>query len=184
MSKGAGLAEIIAGQTAVSEITQQSLRYRGYEIADLAAHSTFEEVAYLLLHGELPRRGELEAFRLRVVETMRVPPRVADVLATISHDAPGMDVLRSAVSLLSHDDPDRDELSREANLRKSERLLGDMGKLAQIEGSMPRLTEIPAGCPFHPRCPDAFERCRHEQPELVPVGHSQAACWLHVAATP
>jgi peptide/nickel transport system ATP-binding protein len=60
----------------------------------------------------------------------------------------------------------------------------DMGKLAQIEGSMPRLTEIPDGCPFHPRCPDAFERCRRERPELIPVGSSQAACWLHAADSP
>jgi peptide/nickel transport system ATP-binding protein len=58
----------------------------------------------------------------------------------------------------------------------------DMGKLTQIEGSMPRLTEIPAGCPFHPRCPSAFERCARERPELMPVGGSQAACWLHVDA--
>ena len=58
----------------------------------------------------------------------------------------------------------------------------DMGKLAQIEGSMPRLTEIPAGCPFHPRCPSAFERCARERPELMPVGDSQAACWLHLEA--
>ncbi|MEM7021950.1 MAG: ABC transporter ATP-binding protein [Pseudomonadota bacterium] len=56
----------------------------------------------------------------------------------------------------------------------------DEGKLAQIEGSMPRLTEIPRGCPFHPRCPQAFERCRQERPELMPVGSSQAACWLHL----
>ena len=58
----------------------------------------------------------------------------------------------------------------------------DLGKLAQIEGSMPRLTEIPAGCPFHPRCPSAFERCARERPELMPVGGSQAACWLHLQA--
>ncbi|MEM7021329.1 MAG: ABC transporter ATP-binding protein [Pseudomonadota bacterium] len=58
----------------------------------------------------------------------------------------------------------------------------DMGKLAQIEGSMPRLNEIPKGCPFHPRCPEAFERCQHERPELMPVGRSQAACWLHLDA--
>ncbi len=58
----------------------------------------------------------------------------------------------------------------------------DMGKLAQIEGSMPRLTEIPRGCPFHPRCPDAFERCLVERPELMPAGRSRAACWLHAEA--
>jgi peptide/nickel transport system ATP-binding protein len=58
----------------------------------------------------------------------------------------------------------------------------DQGKLAQIEGAMPRLTEIPPGCPFHPRCPNAFARCARERPELLPVGGSQAACWLHAEA--
>jgi len=52
-------------------------------------------------------------------------------------------------------------------------------RLAQIEGSMPRLTEIPPGCAFHPRCEKAFDRCSRERPELTPAGTSQAACWLH-----
>jgi len=53
-------------------------------------------------------------------------------------------------------------------------------RLPQIEGSMPRLNAIPAGCPFNPRCPRAFDRCRVERPQLAPAGHSRAACWLHV----
>ena len=52
-------------------------------------------------------------------------------------------------------------------------------RLAQIEGSMPRLTAIPPGCAFHPRCEKAFDRCSRERPELRPAGTSQAACWLH-----
>jgi peptide/nickel transport system ATP-binding protein len=55
----------------------------------------------------------------------------------------------------------------------------DLARLTQIEGSMPRLTEIPRGCAFHPRCPYVFERCRHERPELMRAGGSRAACWLH-----
>ncbi|RDD62567.1 ABC transporter ATP-binding protein [Ferruginivarius sediminum] len=51
--------------------------------------------------------------------------------------------------------------------------------LVQIKGSMPRLTQIPSGCAFHPRCPKAFDRCRRERPELMPAGRSEAACWLH-----
>ncbi len=51
--------------------------------------------------------------------------------------------------------------------------------LAQIDGSMPRLTAIPTGCAFHPRCPQVFERCRRERPELAQVDSTQAACWLH-----
>ena len=54
-------------------------------------------------------------------------------------------------------------------------------RLAQIEGAMPRLNAIPAGCAFHPRCPKRFERCLAARPELVPAGASAAACWLHAA---
>jgi peptide/nickel transport system ATP-binding protein len=52
-------------------------------------------------------------------------------------------------------------------------------RLAQIDGSMPRLTAIPNGCAFHPRCIHAFERCSRERPDLLPAGQSRAACWLH-----
>ena len=54
-------------------------------------------------------------------------------------------------------------------------------RLTQIEGSMPRLTEIPSGCAFHPRCEKAFARCSRERPELMAAATSQAACWLHDA---
>ena len=54
-------------------------------------------------------------------------------------------------------------------------------RLTQIDGSMPRLTEIPTGCAFHPRCDKAFARCSRERPELMSAGTSQAACWLHDA---
>ncbi|MBL8837113.1 MAG: ABC transporter ATP-binding protein [Alphaproteobacteria bacterium] len=52
-------------------------------------------------------------------------------------------------------------------------------RLAQIEGSMPRLTAIPPGCAFNPRCPKAFDRCRVDRPEPIPVGTTQVACWLY-----
>ena len=57
----------------------------------------------------------------------------------------------------------------------------DRARLLQIDGSMPRLTAIPAGCAFNPRCPQIFDRCRLERPELLPAGATQAACWLHAA---
>ena len=52
-------------------------------------------------------------------------------------------------------------------------------KLVQIEGAMPRLTEIPPGCPFNPRCPSAFDRCRKERPDLLNTEPTSAACWLY-----
>jgi peptide/nickel transport system ATP-binding protein len=51
--------------------------------------------------------------------------------------------------------------------------------LVQIEGTMPRLTEIPAGCAFHPRCPHAFDRCRKQRPDLLNTEPTRAACWLY-----
>ena len=54
-------------------------------------------------------------------------------------------------------------------------------RLMQIDGAMPRLTAIPPGCAFNPRCPQAFDRCRHERPDLLPAGATRAACWLHTA---
>ena len=55
--------------------------------------------------------------------------------------------------------------------------------LDQIEGTMPRLTEIPAGCAFHPRCPQAFDRCRNERPDLLDTEPTRAACWLYSDST-
>jgi peptide/nickel transport system ATP-binding protein len=62
------------------------------------------------------------------------------------------------------------------------RISAEHKRLAQIDGAMPRLNAIPAGCAFNPRCPRRFERCLAERPDLVPAGDSRAACWLHAAA--
>jgi len=55
----------------------------------------------------------------------------------------------------------------------------DREHLQQIDGAMPRLNAMPTGCAFNPRCPQVFERCRAEKPELIDVGATRAACWLH-----
>jgi len=57
----------------------------------------------------------------------------------------------------------------------------DRERLNQIDGAMPRLNAIPVGCAFNPRCPQVFDRCRAERPDLMPAGATQAACWLHAA---
>ncbi len=55
----------------------------------------------------------------------------------------------------------------------------EVERLPQIEGSMPRLNAIPKGCPFNPRCPRVFDRCKEERPDLLPAAKTHAACWLH-----
>jgi peptide/nickel transport system ATP-binding protein len=58
-------------------------------------------------------------------------------------------------------------------------LTADVERLTQIPGSMPRLTAIPQGCAFNPRCSHVFERCRQDRPDLMRADRSLAACWLY-----
>jgi citrate synthase len=93
------------------------LRYRGYSIHDLAEHSSFEETAWLLLHGELPTKGQLAAFDhdLKVARELSRP--IYELIGIIKSAHP-MDVLRTAVSALAGFDPETSDNSREATLRK------------------------------------------------------------------
>jgi len=120
-----GLEGVVAGETAISTV-ETGLTYRGYAIEDLAANSTYEEVAYLILYGELPKAQEAAAFRERLGRTAVVPKEIIETLRHIPKDAPSMDVLRSAVSLLAHWDPETAVGTHEANVRKTERLLAQV----------------------------------------------------------
>ena len=97
------------------------LRYYGYSIHELAEHASFEETAYLLLHGELPTAGELKAFDDQVKEARTIPAEVVDIIRMIS-DAHPMDVLRTAVSALAAFDPETSEVTSGSVLRKGIRL--------------------------------------------------------------
>lgn len=120
-----GLEGIVAGQTSVCTLEGRML-YRGYTIEDLAAQATFEEVAYLLLHGELPKAAELAPFRARLGAEMTLPTAIVDTLRSIPKTTPGMDVMRTGCSMLAHFDPETDDSSHDANLRKAERLLAKL----------------------------------------------------------
>ncbi len=97
------------------------LRYRGYSIHDLAARSSFEETACLLLYGELPTRSELDAFDGALKEARRLPAAIYDVIRAV-RDAHPMDVLRTAVSALAACDPETGDNSLDATRRKGIRL--------------------------------------------------------------
>ncbi len=97
------------------------LRYRGYSIHDLAERSTFEETAYLLLHGELPTKPQLARFDAQLKEARRLPAEVYEIIR-LTKSAHPMDVLRTAVSALASFDPETGDNSREATLRKGVRL--------------------------------------------------------------
>ncbi len=97
------------------------LLYRGYSIHDLATRSTFEESCYLLLHGELPRRDELQRFDAALKAARTLPAGVVEVIRTVREAHP-MDVLRTTVSALAAFDPEVGDLSAAATTRKGVRL--------------------------------------------------------------
>lgn len=97
------------------------LRYRGYSIHDLAEHSSFEETAWLLLHGELPNRQQLAEFDADLKAARKLPGVAVDIIRSIRMAHP-MDVLRTATSALAAFDPETADNSREATLRKAVRL--------------------------------------------------------------
>lgn len=120
-----GLESVVAGETAISTL-EGGLSYRGYSIEELSAKATFEETAYLLLHGDLPSAAELAAFKARLGKYAPIAPEIIEVLHAIPPAAPLMDVMRTGASLLAHWDVDAADNSPAANLRKAERLLAQL----------------------------------------------------------
>jgi citrate synthase len=119
-----GLEGVIALESHLCMIDgeQGILLYRGYDIDTLAKHSTFEETAYLLWHGRLPKRQELEELTSQLQAHRALPEPVLNFLRQANPGAEPMDVLRTAVSMLAFYDPDVRDFSPEANLRKAIRL--------------------------------------------------------------
>jgi citrate synthase len=134
---GAGLEGVIAGESEICFIDGYAgvLSYRGYNIHTLADNAIFEEVIYLLWYGRLPKQDELDRLKADLAAERPLPRLVADFLARVP-EGNSMDVLRTAVSMLSHDDPEAGDRSREANERKARRL---MAKTATIVTTWDRL---------------------------------------------
>ena len=98
------------------------LRYRGYSIHDLAEHSSFEETAYLLLKGELPTAADMQSFDLALKEARSLPADVHELIRPL-HGGHPMEVLRTSISALAICDPDADDTSTEATIRKAIRAI-------------------------------------------------------------
>ncbi len=142
-TKPTGLEGVIAGDTQICQVEQTSLIYRGFEIADLAEHATFEEVAYLLLEGDKPTAAQLETFKQQLVADRPIPAEVTAFLRSSvpmleAGTAVPMDVLRTAVSMLGHVDAQCQDNSPGANLAKAKRLTA---KIPTIIGQMQRFLD-------------------------------------------
>jgi 2-methylcitrate synthase len=120
-----GLEGVIAGLTAISTVEKsgKGLNYRGYSIFDLAEHATFEEVAYLLIHGKLPNRYELATYRLRLMELRTLPPPLLTLLEQLPAGAHPMDVLRTGCSALGTMEP---ETAENGQFQVADRLLASL----------------------------------------------------------
>ena len=121
--KTGGLAGVVAGKTAIATVGKagKGLNYRGYSIFDLAAHSTFEEVAHLLLIGHLPDQDELDGFSLEIRNRRTIPEALCSTLRDIPKDAHPMDVLRTGCSMLGVLEPE-DSFDKQLDVAK--RMLG------------------------------------------------------------
>src|SRR6266700_2319745 len=121
-----GLRGVVAAQSAIGDVNgeQGILIYQGYNIHDLAQHSTFEEVIYLLWNGRLPKTDELAQLEERLRRNYEVPAEVIAMMRQFPKDADPMDVLRTAVSSLDFYDKNGHGTDRETALKAAVRITG------------------------------------------------------------
>ncbi len=127
----AGLRGVVAAQSAIGDVDGENgvLIYQGYNIHDLAEHSNFEEVVFLLWNGRLPKSEELEALKAELRSNAGVPDEVITMLKSYPKDASPMDVLRTAVSALGFFDKAGHATDRENAVRTAVKLTGQIGTI-------------------------------------------------------
>src|SRR3954465_11190320 len=125
-----GLAGVVAGETEICWVDPNAgLMKRGYDIHELAQKANFEEVAYLLLNGELPSAEQLAAFSKALAAERALPESVLEMLRLMPKNTHPMDMLRTGVSMMAPFDPELNDNSPDANVRKAVRLIAKVGTL-------------------------------------------------------
>ena len=128
MADKGGLEGVVVARSRLCSIDGQNgvLIYGGYDVNDLAEHSTYEEVCFLILRGNLPTAPELDAFTRELAESRALSEETAQVVDMLADHAEPMEMLRTAVSSDSFDDPDKNSNAEDANFRKATRLIAKM----------------------------------------------------------
>lgn len=128
----AGLRGVVAAQSSIGDVDGINgvLIYQGYDIHDLAEHSSFEEVVYLLWHGRLPNSAELDELKAELRSNYGVPAEVIEMMKTFPKDADPMDVLRTAVSSLDFYDKNGHGTDRANATAAATKLTGQIGTIA------------------------------------------------------
>src|SRR2546426_128458 len=117
-----GLEGVVATTTAISSVSDNFLQYRGYRIEELVGKAEYEEVAYLLLNGDLPNKNELRDFKAELTKHRTLSPFLREILRQMSESGTPMDVLRTVISASAVEDPGEGDNSHEAEYRKAIRL--------------------------------------------------------------
>ncbi len=127
--KSVALSGVVAGNTALCSVGKSGndLHYRGYDISDLAEGATFEEIAYLLIHGSLPNKPQLQAYKRKLASLRGLPETLKRVLREIPAAAHPMDVLRSTASLLGIIQPEKEDHNTAGARDIADRLLASFG---------------------------------------------------------
>lgn len=146
---GAGLEGIIAAESSICYIDGQAgiLSYQGYNIHTLAENATFEEVIYLLWKGKLPNRAQLDELRRALIANRPIPAEIVDFIRKVKDADTPMDVLRTAVSMLSLYDPIAKDMSPEANLLKAHKLMSQTATIVTAFERIRNENEIVDGDP-------------------------------------
>jgi len=129
--KSVALSGVAAGNTALCTVgrTGNDLHYRGYDILDVATTCEFEEIAYLLVHGKLPTRAELTAYKTKLKSMRDVPAGVKRVLEELPASTHPMDVMRTAVSALGCMMPEKDDHNAQGAREIADRLMASLGSM-------------------------------------------------------
>ena len=129
--KGVALAGVAAGTTAVCTVghTGNDLHYRGYDIIELAQYASFEEVAYLLIHGELPNQEKLTAYHQKLKKLRGLPTALKIVLEQIPASTHPMDVMRTACSMLGTLEPEAADRNMDAAKALGDKLIACFGSI-------------------------------------------------------
>jgi 2-methylcitrate synthase len=129
--KGVALAGVTAGTTAICTVghTGNDLHYRGYDITELAKNATFEEVAYLLIHGELPNKTQLNAYYAKLKKLRGLPDALKTVLEQIPKNTHPMDVMRTGCAMLGTLEPEATDRNTEAAKDLGDRLISCFGSI-------------------------------------------------------
>ena len=134
-----GLRGVSAATSSVSDVNGEKgqLIYQGYDIHDLAAHSTFEEVTFLLWNKRLPKREELDELKRALAASYELPREIFDLMKRFPHEADPIDVLRTTVSALEFYDPTSRDLSRAASIKTAIRLTAQLPTIVAASERIP-----------------------------------------------